>query len=436
HSTFLESSQAYYNIPCPHCQTLQPLVWENLRFGHCRELLDSVYYQCSYCDGKITEAQKKLAIREGKWIETYPNKKIKGFNISQLYSPFSSFEQIAYEWLLVDKSKDIYSIQRFKNEVLGLPFEEDLGLYRDSSDALYNRRERYSTDIPKDAYLLTMAVDTQDSWLSYSVIGWGLDREAWVIKSGRIEGDPATPGPWEALHKVIQTKYRHELGVLLGIEKVLIDTGGHKTTHVNQFLKGKGPIVQGLYGARQAGKPIITKAKRDSSTGLRKWEIGTENAKTDIFQMLSTQSPGSLYIHFPFELDEEYFKELYSERKDSQGKFHKIGSRRNEKLDELAYNLAAYWIATKNYNMEQRKELVLSAVTELNTPDEPDEAEEAIEAPSITSLKTLEALPVEKKPEEEAKQKVLSQRERYLAKVRGSKQENGSSSFWDSSIKL
>lgn len=438
HSIFLQSSQAYFHIPCPHCQKLQPLEWENLRFGHCREKLDSVYYQCVYCDGKITEAQKRLAIREGVWVDTFPENKIKGFNISQLYSPFSSFEDMAKEWILIDKSKDIYSIQRFKNEVLGLPFEEDLGMYRDSSDALYNRRERY-TLVPMNAYLLTMAVDTQDSWLSYTVTAWGLERECWVMESGRIDGDPATPGPWETLHQVIMKKFRHESGIELGIEKVLIDTQGHKTTHVNKFLKGKGPTVQGLFGARQQGKPIITRAKRDSQTGLRKWEIGTENAKTDIFQMLTISSPGAQYIHFPFELTEEYFKELYSERKVA-GKFKQIGQRRNEKLDELGYNLAAYYICIKNYSMEQRRDIILASNQEMKEPEDltPDEESvEAIEGVSSFSTEVPETSTVFK-PVEAAVSPVLSTKERYLAKIRGNKEASSGfqSSFWNSNISL
>jgi len=377
HSEFLNSSQAYFHIPCPHCGTFQALEWENVRFGHCRVKLDDVYYQCNSCNKKITEAQKKVAISSGKWVETYPEIKTKGFHISQLYSPFTTLEKIVEEWLLVDKSRDIFSIMRFKNEVLGLPFEEDLGLYRDSSDILYNRRERYPL-VPMSASLLTCAVDTQDSWLSYSVIAWGLDREAWVYLSGRIEGDPSTPGPWEALSKVIYAKYKHENGTEIGIEKTLIDTQGHQTQHVNRFLKGKGPVVQGIYGARQQGKPIITKAKRDSQTGLRKWEIGTENAKTDIFQMLTTEKPGPLYIHFPFECNEEYFKELYSERK-VNGQFKKIGSRRNEKLDELAYNLAAYYICLKNYTMEQRAEMIKQASVDMNTPEDTEPELDSLE---------------------------------------------------------
>jgi len=380
HSIYLESTQALFNIPCPHCGTFQPLEWGNLRFGHCRVKLDDVYYECFNCGGHIKEAQKKIAIRSGKWVDQYPEKAIKGFNISQLYSPFSSFENIAREWLLVDKSKDIYSIMRFKNEVLGLPFEEDLGLYKDSSDVLYNRRERYNL-VPMPALLLTCAVDTQDSWLDYTVAAWGMERECWIIKSGRIEGDPAMPGPWDALTQVLTKDFKHESGINMRIEKVLIDTGGHKTQHVNKYLKGKGPLVQGIYGSSAIGKPIITKAKRDTKTGLRKWEIGVNNAKTDIFQMLSTEKPGALYIHFPFELEEEYFKELYSEIKIG-GLFKQVGSRRNEKLDELGYSLAAYYICEKNCSMEKRKAIMDGVIKDMKVPEEIEEEVEPQEAPS------------------------------------------------------
>ena len=426
---YSQSTQTRYHIPCPHCSAIQPLEWENLHFSHCKETLDDVYYRCANCEGHITEAQKRTALRDGVWIDTYPERRLKGFHINQLYSPFSCFEDVAREWIGVMESRDIFSIRRFKNEVLGEAFEEDLGLYRDSSDTLYNRRERYPV-LPLPCTLLTMAVDTQDSWLSYTVAGWGVGREAWVVESGRIDGDPATPGPWEALHKVILKKYRHDSGAELGIDKVLIDTQGHKTTHVNKFLKGKGPTVQGLYGARTAGKPIISKAKRDTTTGLRRWEIGTECAKTDIFQMLTVESPGPSYIHFPWECDEAYFKELYSERK-VNGKFKQIGQRRNEKLDELGYNLAAYYICIKNYSMEQRLEALVNLKEIMMDPNE--DIEETLEPEPEVKLCTLAESAVERRilpdpiPEPPRPLPPLptplppqTARERYLAKVRGS----------------
>jgi phage terminase large subunit GpA-like protein len=396
---------------------MQPLEWERLRFGHCRETLDDVYYECSECEGKITEAQKRIALLDGQWVHTYPDKPLKSFHVSQLYSPFCSFESIASEWLIVNASRDIYSIQRFKNEVLGLPFEDDLGLYRDSSDALFNRRERYLADVPLAASVLTMAVDTQDTWLSYTICGWGLDRECWIVRSGRIEGDPSTPGPWDALTQVLYAKYRHESGLQMGITQCLIDTQGHQTTHVNRWLKGKGSLVRGCYGARQPGKPIITKAKKDQHTGLRRWEIGTENAKTDIYQALTVTNPGPLFIHFPFECDEDYFKELYSERKVGSH-FKQIGQRRNEKLDELVYNLACYYILLKNYTMEQRADLLQLSIQDLHEPDEPEDETEMVEERIIDqTLPQVEPEP--KQPDLPTPERLLTARERYMAKIKG-----------------
>lgn len=376
HGLFLGSSQAYFHVPCPHCGEFQPLIWENLRYSHCKEKLDDIYYECCHCKGRIRDHQKTQAVKKGKWVETYPDRPTKGFHISQLYSPFTSFEQICADWILVDKSKDLASIMRFKNEVLGLPFEEDLGLYRDSSDALYNRRENYSL-VPMGASLLTLAVDTQDGWLSWTLTAWGLDRECWVIDTGRIDGDLDTPGPWAKLQEIISKQYKHESGLELPIEKVLIDTQGHQTTQVNRYLKGRGPLVQGIYGERGPAlkpKPIITKPVRDSKTGLRKWEIGSNNAKTDIYSMLATEAPGPRYVHFNLTCGEDYFRELYSYRK-VHGKFEDLPSRRHEKLDELAYNLAAYEICLKNYTMEQRASMLGQSIESLKDIPE-DELEE------------------------------------------------------------
>jgi phage terminase large subunit GpA-like protein len=453
HSVFLNSSQAYYHIPCPSCGFFQPLEWDGLKFGHCKEKLDDVYYECCNCSHHITEQEKKIAVRSGKWVEMYPDNKVKGFAISQLYSPFTSFEDIAREWIPIEKSNDIYSIQRFKNEVLGLPFKEDLGIYKDNWAVLFNRRESY-INVPSGASLITMAVDIQDSWISYSVFAWGKDREGWLIETGRIEGDPAATQPWIELNKIILKKYKHISGILLPIEKVLIDTQGHKTQHVNKFLKGRGPTIQGIYGARTPAKPIITQAKRDTATGLRKWEIGTEAAKSDIFNMLAIELPGPGYLHFPesfinsegkeVEVTEEYFKELYSERKVGL-QFKKIGSRRNEKLDELAYNLAAYYICGKNYNMEDREKMLKEAYsipvdtendinTDINTDD--DVIEPIIEPVLTLNVETKTEIKPEIKPElapEKVFNPVSSAREAYLAKVRGKNTNSGGyfTDYWE-----
>jgi phage terminase large subunit GpA-like protein len=416
HSEFLKSSQAYYHIPCPYCHEKQALEWESLRYN--KKDPSEVWYVCAHCGEHISEAQKRTALRAGEWVETYPERPIKGFHISQLYSPFTTFEKIIEDWVSVEAGNDIYSYQRFFNEVLGRPFEENLGIYADSSDSLYNRREMYRVDVPMGASLLTMAVDTQDSWLSYTIIGWGLGREAWVVKSGRIDGDPATPGPWASLAQVIYADYKHESGTLMKVAKCVIDTQGHQTTHVNKFLKGKGPLVQGIFGGRTGNKPIITKAKRETQTGLRKWEIGTENAKTDIFSALTVSTPGPLFFHFPWELDEAYFKELYSERK-INGHFKQIGSRRNEKLDELGYNLAAFYIATKNYTIEQYAQMITEAKEVMEEPDdaspEVEEAMEGSETPKDSPVPVQAAPKVSKA----APRGPLSAREKYLEKCKG-----------------
>jgi len=207
-------------------------------------------------------------------------------------------------------------------------------------------------------------------------------RKAWLIKRGRIEGDPATPGPWEALTPIIHAEYQHECGVAMRITKCLIDTQGHRTLHVNNYLRGRSPLVMGIYGERGDGtKPIITKAKLDTKTGLYKWEIGSNSAKNEIFSVLTVLAPGPLYVHFPWELEESYFKEIYSEVS-LFSRFKQV-KRRNEALDELAYNLAAYLIATKNYSIEQYTAMVVKAQQEMAAPD--PEPERYIEAAPVVA---------------------------------------------------
>jgi len=138
---------------------------------------------------------------------------------------------------------------------------------------------------------------------------------------------------------------------------------------------------------------------------LKRWEIGVNNAKSDIFMMLSTEKAGPNYIHFPFELDEAYFKELYSEKK-VDGKFKKLGSRRNEALDTMGYNLAAYYICLKNYSMEARMKTITDSIGESEAvePEDVDSTwteQTAVASPVVPALPHSVPLPTpiqKKKP--------------------------------------
>jgi phage terminase large subunit GpA-like protein len=93
--------------------------------------------------------------------------------------------------------------------------------------------------------------------------------------------------------------------------------------------------------------------------------VGTDTAKEVIFSWLQVEEESPGYIHFPSDVDEEYFEQLTSEKRMitfSKGHkkivFKKIRDR-NESLDTFVYSLAAFHVLQPNLeriaNMKVKK---------------------------------------------------------------------------------
>ena len=115
-----------------------------------------------------------------------------------------------------------------------------------------------------------------------------------------------------------------------------------------------------IKGASIQGKPIVN---RPSYVGKNKavlYTLGVDTAKEAIFNRLASE-PENSTLHFCLDLDEEYFKQLTSEKRITKwvrGKkqlvWKQIG-KRNEALDTLVYNFGAIYILNPNFDVIQQK---------------------------------------------------------------------------------
>lgn len=104
-----------YNVPCCDCKRMQPLsLDENLL------KIEDGFTHCAFCKSKWPDEYKKVMNKFGKWIKTSVGNGVKGYHISQLYSPTISAEEIVTKLHSCDT--DI-SKQEFFNSKLGLPYE-------------------------------------------------------------------------------------------------------------------------------------------------------------------------------------------------------------------------------------------------------------------------------------------------------------------------
>lgn len=240
------------------------------------------------------------------------------------------------------------------NTTLGLPFEEDLNQVPEMS--LRTRAEDFSIDrIPNDVIFLTIGGDTQDDRLEYSLLGWGLNQECYVLDHQKIIGNTTQKDVWNELEKVITKDYFKKDKTKINVSATCFDSGGHATLQVYEFATSqslKGRKVYAIKGREGYGPVFEYRAKKSGThKAHRFYSIGTGTTKEALFDRLKLQKSGEKYIHFAHTLTDDYYEQLACESpkwvqlKNGQMKkewVQKSGSRR-ETPDCWRYGFAALY---------------------------------------------------------------------------------------------
>ena len=355
-TAFEESDKRYYHVPCPECNTKQILKWKNVVWEEDKP--ETANYACGECGAVIDESKKQWMLKHGEWIASEPKSDTAGFHISELYSVWSTWADMAKSFLEAKKNPEM--LKTWINTALGESWEEQGEAVE--YDTLLARRLNYDySTIPEDVLVLTAGVDTQKDRLELQLVGWGKNYEAWVCDYKIFWGDPNAMNVWNDLDNYLKKRFKTESERSIPISCCTIDSGGHHTNMVYQFTKPRqARRIFAVKGLSVAGKPI---ANRPSYVGKNKaalYGIGTDSAKEAIFARLSTE-PDTTTLHFCSDLDEEYFKQLTAEKRIT--KFvrgrktlaWKQVRPRNEALDTLVYNFAAIYILNPNYEAIENK---------------------------------------------------------------------------------
>ena len=354
---FEETDQRVFEVPCPYCGYFQRLLWRNLKWEKTEKgLPENTRYACEVCPAEMTEGDKHRMIRNGKWMVTNPEiKKKAGFHLSELYSPWSTWQGMVENFYEAKKRTETLKV--FVNTSLGETWEEE-GLTIDDS-SLMGRREEYTSDsLPREVVLLTIGVDIQEDRIHAAVKGWGKDEESWLIAYLMFQGKVTTDGkPWDDLSLLIERTWSHEGGFGLKSAAVCIDSG-FATKQVYEFVrKREGRRVWATKGVGGAGVPVIRLSTKRNRAGVRLALLGTDTCKELIYSRLRVDEFGAGYMHFPKNVDEEYFKELTAEKqvtKFIRGFPSKIWQKirpRNEALDCEVGALSA--LVSLNVNIDQ-----------------------------------------------------------------------------------
>ncbi|MEL7476887.1 MAG: terminase gpA endonuclease subunit, partial [Cyanobacteria bacterium J06555_12] len=262
------------------------------------------------------------------------------FHISELYSPWSTWAEMASNFLEAKKQPD--TLKTFINTALGESWEESAE--RLDPHEIMDRAETYQT--PNSVLVVTAAVDVQDDRLEAEVKGWGDEFESWSLDHHIIYGDPSRPEIWKRLDQYLSQTITRDDGQLMRISSVMIDSGGHHTDMVYRFCKPRYSrriyAIKGKAGVRE----LVSRPTRNNRHKCPVFTLGVDHAKDLLFYRLQIERSGPGYLHFPEAYDREWFEQLTAEErreKHIQGRkvhYYHQKRARNEALDLNVYNLA------------------------------------------------------------------------------------------------
>lgn len=308
---FDQSDQRYYFVPCTHCGEYQRLVWANVRWPDGRP--EEAAYVCRHCGVELGEADKAEMLRQGEWRASQPSTGVAGFHISELYSPWSSWGEMAVSFLRAKKLPE--TLQAWINTSLGECWE-DSG-ERLEGGALAARVESYVPDhVPAGVRLVTLGTDVQDDRLECTYWGWGEDEEAWRLGHHVLRGDPGGAQLWAEHDELLRRRFRTDDGRQLVVEASCIDSGGHFTQQVYSYCATRKRYrVWAVKGMAGQGRLIWPKkATRAGKSSATLFVIGVDTAKDVLFGRLKKiTEPGPGYVHFDADTDEGYLEQLTNE---------------------------------------------------------------------------------------------------------------------------
>lgn len=377
------SDKRKYQVPCPHCGTYQVLKWRDEKGYRVQWDGDDTANAFYVCDqGCVIEHEHKAEmLARGRWVAEKPFKGRAGFWINELYSPFTTWGDMATEFVEV-KHKPA-ALKVFVNTRLGEGWEDNTQ-QAEVAD-LTARREDFDEELlPSGVLLMTAAVDVQGDRLEAEKVGWGDGEESWSIDYRVFVGDPSQQAVWDELEEWLLAEHPYEVQVTMPdggtanvrqsmrVRCACVDSGGHNTKEVYGFTrKHAGRKFYAIKGASTPGKPLISQPTMQGKPKVKVYSIGTEAAKDTLAGYLLVNEAGPGYCHFPqeFERDgrlyygEKHFEQLRSERpvtvytkKGAARAWHKLKpSARNEALDVRVYNMAALAILNPEWRGLMRR---------------------------------------------------------------------------------
>ena len=364
-------------VPCPHCNHFQELVWERVRFDHCKDLAGEydlqrvkreTFYECEVCHNAIEEKHKPGMLGQHRWRQTNPAPKPGKISahISDLYSPFakSTLGTLAVEWREAQSSPT--KLSKFFQSRLGLPSRSNTSI-RTASDimALRGGYKRGTCPI-RNPFFASASADTQDDVKKWVTGCFARNGDLYITNWGKS-------APFDDLHELLDDpipcappigwKVDHGFD---GIDSVrplvgVIDEGGHLGNDVHKFClasHGKWWPLKGR-GRGQIRGTVIESQRDVQGVPLTAYHFDDPDFKKQLYLLRIGQHKAiregrktAPTIYLPDDLEGEFIDELLSEKlvkeKDKYGFTREIWQKDrtipNDWGDAIKMLLVSWWI--------------------------------------------------------------------------------------------
>ncbi|NIB44823.1 phage terminase large subunit family protein [Pseudomaricurvus alkylphenolicus] len=361
-------------VKCHECGEAHPLMFEQLWGWQAPDNPESekhpIYgfhrpeltvYACPGCGTEWDDFQRKENIRNTVydameagdplcgWVPTSNSPGVAGFTgLNELYSclPGVGMADMVRDYLEAEHYADLGDNTKkivFINSKLGRAYE-----YEDTrSDADTLRKEAKADPesqhdelmCPDQGLIITIGIDVQDDRLAVVIRAHGRKRRSWLMYADELYAEKTTindqDAVWTALDKLVFSPFEHESGGSIFASAITIDSGGHATDAVYEWVstrEKKYPTVEIMAGKGSSSKtdpPVFVtpsktlthkdpkKRTKADKKGLKLYIIGTNKAKDYVSDQMALNAKGVGRFHYfnSDQMRDDYFDQLLAESK-------------------------------------------------------------------------------------------------------------------------
>jgi len=354
--------------PCPHCNELFVLDWENMRRSLEGDDADptQVHATCPACDRAIEEYHRDWMMERAVWRAEHPERESYsvGFWTWTAHWPFTPWVDIAREWLAArgNPAREQVFLNDWAGEVFDAPSDappwEELQKRADAN-------ERRRGIVPVPALRLVFGIDCQGDRVEWALWGFGRGRHRWLIDAGVVPGHIRETETRKGLSEVIAREWLVEGAAGRVVADLAVIDAGYSLPDVQGWAKVH-PGMRGVHPATGKPRPgvimirgapgdaapvlkLVKQVREDGrliKTSRRFFNIGASPLKMGLYYDLKRPDPlQDGYVDLPYGIEGAELQQLTAERRrevkrrDGSKKYDwvKPEGQANEQLDMAVY---------------------------------------------------------------------------------------------------